>query len=216
MYLYHADMPAMFKVAGLVAFDSCLPSHVRRSLFHTPLFKKASLLDSFRTHSRCEGARCAPSCLIVSLHYLYIWTYFSHSCISVNITNQTISKLFLLQADQETGDTLLLLRNQVNLVLEQARNKKLLGSALEAKVLLHVADQSKGDSLKSLNAAANGADPLRYAFITSQAQLVDSQVLCCAVAVLCWAVLGWAGVLQPEVLCQHVLCDAVLCYAGLC
>ncbi|KAL3159350.1 hypothetical protein ABBQ32_011301 [Trebouxia sp. C0010 RCD-2024] len=81
----------------------------------------------------------------------------------------------LSQVDQQTGDSLLSLRNQVNVVLEQARNKKLLGSALEAKVLLHVADVDQADSLRSLNAAANGADPLRYAFITSQAQLVDSQ-----------------------------------------
>ena len=77
---------------------------------------------------------------------------------------------------------MLVLRNQVNLVLEQARNQKLLGSALEAKVLLHVADPAAADSLRKLNSAANGADPLRYAFITSQAVLVNSQVsqTCCA------------------------------------
>ena len=74
---------------------------------------------------------------------------------------------------------MLLLRNQVNLVLEQARNQKLLGSALEAKVLLHVANAAAADSLRALNSATNGADPLRYAFITSQAQLVDSQVAFC-------------------------------------
>ncbi|DBA71778.1 TPA: hypothetical protein ACH3X2_011042 [Trebouxia sp. C0005] len=85
----------------------------------------------------------------------------------------------LAQADRRAGDTLLVLRNQVNLVLEQARNQKLLGSALEAKVLLHVADAAAADSLRALNSAANGADPLRYAFITSQAQLVDSQVYIC-------------------------------------
>ena len=113
----------------------------------------------------------------------------------------------MLHADQQTGDALLVLRNQVNLVLEQARNHKLLGSALEAKVLLHVADAAKSDSLKSLNAAANGADPLRYAFITSQAELVDSQVCC---AVLCCAVLCCA------VLCRVVPCRAVLCCDVLC
>ena len=85
-------------------------------------------------------------------------------------------KSCVVQADQQTGDNLLLLRNQVNLVLEQARRKRLLGSALEAKVLLHVADATEAESLKALNGAANGADPLRYAFITSQAQLVASQV----------------------------------------
>ena len=122
----------------------------------------------------------------------------------VDLQSSTSSKL-LLQADQQTGDALLLLRNQVNLVLEQARNQKLLGSALEAKVLLHVADQNKADSLKSLNAAANGADPLRYAFITSQAQLVDSQVLCC----LCFAVLCCAA-LHCALLCCAVLRYTVL------
>ena len=114
----------------------------------------------------------------------------------VRHTENGISTKLLFQAEQQTGDALLLLRNQVNLVLEQARNQKLLGSALEAKVLLHMADQNKADSLKSLNGAANGADPLRYAFITSQAQLVDSQVLYC--------------------LCCAVLCCAVLCCAVLC
>ncbi len=58
----------------------------------------------------------------------------------------------------------------------EAHNKKLLGSALEAKVLLHVADAAAADSLRKLNAAANGADALRYALINSQAELVDTQV----------------------------------------
>ena len=89
-----------------------------------------------------------------------------------------------VQGDQQAGDALLVLRNQVNLVLEQARSQKLLGSALEAKILLHVADAAAADSLRKLDAAANGADPLRYAFITSQAQLVDSQV--CGHEVLCY------------------------------
>lgn len=127
--------------------------------------------------------------------------------------------LTAVQADQQIGDSLLLLRNQVNLVLEQARNKKLLGSALEAKVLLHVADVDQAASLNSLNAAANGADPLRYAFITSQAQLVDSQVprfacwvlndaptLCCAVP--CCVVLG--GVVMAGSVC-HALLYKLLC-----
>ncbi len=39
-----------------------------------------------------------------------------------------------------------------------------------------MADPAAASSLRGLNSAANGADPLRYAFITSQAQLVDSQV----------------------------------------
>ena len=111
----------------------------------------------------------------MSLHHqlclLTLRTIHEHTILAYNITA-------VVQVDRQTGDSLLLLRNQVNLVLEQARNKKLLGSALEAKVLLHVADAHQADSLRSLNAATDGADPLRYAFITSQAQLVESQVLC--------------------------------------
>ncbi len=114
-----------------------------------------------------------------------------------------------MQADEQAGDALLALRNQVNLVLEQARNKKLLGSALEAKVLLHVADAAAADSLRKLNSASNGANPLRYAFITSQAELVDSQVggravLCCAV--LCCAVLEIPKLPWP---CCAALCDVM-------
>ena len=82
----------------------------------------------------------------------------------------------VMQEDRDTGDALIALRNQTNLVLEQARNQKLLGSALEAKVLLHVADQGLADKLQQLNDAPNGADPLRYAFITSQADLVQQPV----------------------------------------
>ena len=38
-------------------------------------------------------------------------------------------------------------------------------------MLLHVADLSVRDRLAALDAAPNGADPLRYAFIVSQVQL---------------------------------------------
>ena len=47
---------------------------------------------------------------------------------------------------------MLALRNQTNLVLEQARK------------------------LQQLNSSPNGTDPLRYAFITSQADLVQQLV----------------------------------------
>ena len=54
--------------------------------------------------------------------------------------------------------------------LEKARTGRLIGSALEAKVLLHVADPAVRGRLAELDAAPNGADPLRYAFIVSQAR----------------------------------------------
>ncbi len=99
----------------------------------------------------------------------YDWLTQPRSCSSKQ------RQCLLIQADEQASDALLVLRNQVNLVLEQACNKKLLGSVLQAKVLLHVADASAVDSLRKLNAAADGADSLRYAFITSQAELVDTQ-----------------------------------------
>ena len=45
---------------------------------------------------------------------------------------------------------------------------RLLGAALEARVLLFVGDADLRQRLAALDTAANGADPLRYAFIVSQ------------------------------------------------
>jgi hypothetical protein len=53
-------------------------------------------------------------------------------------------------------------------VLEKARVGRLLGAALEARILLSVGDAELRGRLAALDAAANGADPLRYAFIVSQ------------------------------------------------
>ncbi|ARV58677.1 isoleucine--tRNA ligase [Nostocales cyanobacterium HT-58-2] len=66
------------------------------------------------------------------------------------------------------------LRTEVNKVLEEARVKKLIGSSLEAKVLLYIADEQLRSSVKALNASQNGVDELRYLFITSQVDLLDS------------------------------------------
>ncbi|MBW4597064.1 MAG: isoleucine--tRNA ligase [Brasilonema angustatum HA4187-MV1] len=66
------------------------------------------------------------------------------------------------------------LRNEVNKVLEEARVKKMIGSSLEAKVLLYVANEQLRSTVKSLNASQNGIDELRYLFITSQVELLDS------------------------------------------
>lgn len=64
-------------------------------------------------------------------------------------------------------------RTEVNKVLEQARVEKMIGSSLEAKVLLLVTDEKLRTSIKSLN-TSNGVDELRYLFITSQVELLDS------------------------------------------
>ncbi|KAB8333169.1 isoleucine--tRNA ligase [Scytonema tolypothrichoides VB-61278] len=66
------------------------------------------------------------------------------------------------------------LRTEVNKVLEEARVKKMIGSSLEAKVLLYVADEQLRSTVKSLNASQNGIDELRYLFITSGVELLDS------------------------------------------
>jgi isoleucyl-tRNA synthetase len=66
------------------------------------------------------------------------------------------------------------LRTEVNKVLEEARVNKMIGSSLEAKVLLYVADDQLRSSVKALNDSQNGIDELRYLFITSQVDLLDS------------------------------------------
>lgn len=71
-------------------------------------------------------------------------------------------------------NALLQLRTEVNGVLEKARVGKVLGASLEAKVLLHVGDDALARRLAALQAAGNSADPLRYLFIVSQAELVSS------------------------------------------
>ncbi|QSJ21100.1 isoleucine--tRNA ligase [Nostoc sp. UHCC 0702] len=67
------------------------------------------------------------------------------------------------------------IRTEVNKVLEQARVEKLIGSSLEAKVLLYINDEQLCTSVKALNPdKGNGIDELRYLFLTSQVELLDS------------------------------------------
>ncbi|MEM9926995.1 MAG: zinc finger domain-containing protein, partial [Cyanobacteria bacterium P01_D01_bin.50] len=67
------------------------------------------------------------------------------------------------------------IRNDVNKVLEEARIDKMIGSSLEAKVLLYIKDEELRNSVKSLNGnSKNGVDELRYFFLTSQAEMLDS------------------------------------------
>jgi isoleucyl-tRNA synthetase len=74
------------------------------------------------------------------------------------------------------------LRTEVNKVLEQARTEKAIGSSLEAKVLLYVADANLRQRLQFLNPStdaqpsthSNGVDELRYLFITSGVELLDT------------------------------------------
>ncbi|ATS18239.1 isoleucine--tRNA ligase [Parathermosynechococcus lividus PCC 6715] len=68
------------------------------------------------------------------------------------------------------------LRSEVNKVLEQARAEKAIGSSLEAKVWLYVANPDLRDRLEAMNSAdalaGNGVDELRYLFLVSQVEVM--------------------------------------------
>ncbi|NEQ42906.1 MAG: isoleucine--tRNA ligase [Leptolyngbya sp. SIOISBB] len=71
-------------------------------------------------------------------------------------------------------------RQEVNKVLEQARSEKAIGSSLEAKALLYVADTDLRQTLNAMNptdAIASGSvhvDELRYLFLVSQVEVLDT------------------------------------------
>jgi isoleucyl-tRNA synthetase len=72
------------------------------------------------------------------------------------------------------------IRDAVNQVLEQARTAKAIGSSLEARVLLYVADADLRQQLAVMNPAdsvaadTNHVDELRYGFLVSQVTLLES------------------------------------------
>ena len=73
------------------------------------------------------------------------------------------------------------LRSEVNKVMEEARKSKMIGSSLEAKVLLLAEDPLSQKLLTSLNpkdslAGSNQVDELRYLFLCSQVEIVESKV----------------------------------------
>ncbi|MEA5617657.1 isoleucine--tRNA ligase [Cronbergia sp. UHCC 0137] len=80
--------------------------------------------------------------------------------------------------DEDLGefwDTLRSLRNDVNKVLEQARTEKMIGSSLEAKVLLNIPHKQLREAIKGFNPVqGNGIDELRYLLLTSQVEILDS------------------------------------------
>ena len=65
------------------------------------------------------------------------------------------------------------IRTEVNKVLEQARAEKTIGSSLEAKILLYIADEQLRTKINSLD-QSNEVDKLRYLFIVSQVEVLDS------------------------------------------
>lgn len=72
------------------------------------------------------------------------------------------------------------IRSDVNVVLEKARQDKIIGASLEAKVFLYVADENVRQQMQQMNPkttelkANNGVDELRYLFICSQVELLDT------------------------------------------
>jgi isoleucyl-tRNA synthetase len=80
----------------------------------------------------------------------------------------------------QTWSQLRSLRQEVNRVLEQARTAKVIGSSLEAKLLLYVADLDLRALLEPLNPADSLApgtphvDELRYLFLVSQVELLTT------------------------------------------
>ncbi|KAG1677731.1 hypothetical protein FOA52_001043 [Chlamydomonas sp. UWO 241] len=78
----------------------------------------------------------------------------------------------LSQEDLALWAAVIELREAVNGTLEKARNEKAVGSSLDARVTLHVADAELAARLQALNASENGVDELRYLFIVSQTDLV--------------------------------------------
>jgi isoleucyl-tRNA synthetase len=79
---------------------------------------------------------------------------------------------------QEFWITISQLRDEVNKVMVQARTDKAIGSSLDAKVLLYIADAELRQRLSSFNSSdplsGNRVDELRYFFLASQVELVDS------------------------------------------
>jgi isoleucyl-tRNA synthetase len=74
--------------------------------------------------------------------------------------------------------TLRNIRNEVNKVMEQARAEKMIGASLDAKVLLSVSDAELQKRLEALNPpdslSGNRVDELRYLFLASQVEVLDS------------------------------------------
>ncbi|NER31491.1 MAG: isoleucine--tRNA ligase, partial [Symploca sp. SIO1C4] len=78
----------------------------------------------------------------------------------------------------QTWETWRSIRTEVNKVMEQARVEKMIGSSLEAKVLLYVPDIDLRRQLQALNRedslSGNRVDELRYLFLASQVEVLDS------------------------------------------
>ncbi len=96
----------------------------------------------------------------------------------IEIKDEWQNPVGALRATPLQWDTIRDLRDEVNKVMEQARTAKAIGSSLDAKVLLQVADSELKDKLAAYNSSDSinekDVDELRYFFLASQVELVDS------------------------------------------
>ena len=76
--------------------------------------------------------------------------------------------------DVEVWEQIRQVCDAVNMALEKARTAGLIGSGLEAQVLLHITDPALKAQLERMNSAANDVDRLRYVFITSAVHIVEA------------------------------------------
>ncbi|KFF41708.1 MAG: Isoleucyl-tRNA synthetase [Candidatus Atelocyanobacterium thalassa isolate SIO64986] len=72
-----------------------------------------------------------------------------------------------------------MIRNDINNVLELARQKKVIGSSLDAKIILHIKDSNFKQQLMKFDSQYtslkdNYVDELRYFFLVSQVELVEN------------------------------------------
>ncbi len=74
---------------------------------------------------------------------------------------------------QDTWQELRSLRDGVNKILDNARMEKVIGSPLEAQVLLAVSDADQKQRLGAFLTSTNGIDELRYFLMVSQVTIVD-------------------------------------------
>lgn len=87
--------------------------------------------------------------------------------------------------------------------MERARVEKLVGSSLEAKVMLHVGDADVAAALTALQAAANGVDELQYLFLVSLVRASAGR--------LCTIAVARSGCLLLHVMHRLHCCRALYC-----
>lgn len=98
--------------------------------------------------------------------------------------------------------TLREIRDEINKVMEQARSEKAIGASLEAKVLLYVPDAEVREQLAALNPSdrreGNQVDALRYLFLASQVELVETAEVATAADYTSTSELVTVGVVKAD------------------